>query len=111
MNDQIKPLIGNLCSFAKKRLNFSEPPRLFLRQDSENSKNALGKTAHYNPHDKSITIFITSRHPKDILRSFAHELVHHAQNLRGDLAPEKCGDTKLGYAQSNKHLRNMEKEA
>ena len=27
----------------------------------------------------------SNRHPKDVLRSFSHELVHHAQNCRGDL--------------------------
>ena len=51
-----------------------------------------------------------NRHPKDILRSFAHELVHHTQN-RGDLSPEKIGKMGSNYAQNNKHMRNMEKEA
>ena len=91
MIDTLKPLILKLSSFAQKRMGFEHPPRLFLKNDKENSSNIFGRTAHYDPEDKSITLFMTGRHPKDILRSFAHELVHHTQNLRGDLSPEKCG--------------------
>ena len=111
MFDHLKPLIGKLTAFAKDRMGFQRPPRLFLRNDSENSQKMLGNTAYYDPQEKSITLFTHKRHPKDILRSYAHELVHHTQNLRGDLSTEKCGEMGTGYAQNNKHMRNMEKEA
>ena len=111
MFDHIKPLIGSLATFAKQRMGFHHPPKLFLRQDPKNSNKALGKTAYYNPQQESVTLFITARHPKDILRSLAHELVHHTQNLRGDLSPEKIGQMSKNYAQDNDHMRNMEKEA
>ena len=107
----LKALISNLQSFAQKRFGFERPPKLFLKQDMENAKNAFGKTAYYDPQEESITLFISARHPKDILRSYAHELVHHTQNLRGDLSPEKCGEMGLGYAQNNPHMREMEREA
>ena len=107
----LQPFIDSLQKFAQKRLGFEDPPKLFLKQDQENAKNVFGKTAHYDPSEKSITIFTTGRHPKDILRSIAHELVHHCQNLRGDLNPEKCGDMSVGYAQQNDHMREMEREA
>jgi len=111
MIDQLKPLIGKLTIFAKKRMGFQHPPKLFLRSDSENSQKMLGKTAYYDPKEKAVTLFTHNRHPKDILRSYAHELVHHTQNLRGDLSSEKCGEMGQGYAQDNGHMRNMEKEA
>ena len=111
MIDQLKPLIGKLTIFAKKRMGFEHPPRLFLRSDSENSQKMLGKTAYYDPQEKAVTLFTHNRHPKDILRSYAHELVHHTQNLRGDLSPEKCGEMGQGYAQANGHMREMEREA
>ena len=111
MNNYLKPLIGKLASFAKTRMGFSHPPRLFLKNDLKNSKKPLGRTAFYDPNDQSITLFITARHPKDILRSFAHELVHHTQNLRGDLDPEKVGPMGPNYAQDNKHMRKMETQA
>ena len=97
--------------FAKDRFKFSHPPKLFLKNDIKNGQKPLGKTAYYDPQQESVTLFITSRHPKDILRSFAHELVHHIQNLRGDLNPEKMGSMGKNYAQDNEHMRNMEKEA
>ena len=71
----------------------------------------LGNTAHYDPAQKSITLFITNRHPKDILRSFCHELVHHCQNERGDLSFEKLKTMNKNYAQENEHMRKMEEEA
>ncbi len=111
MIEELKPLIGKLSIFAKERMGFEHPPKLFLRNDSENSKKMLGKTAFYDPNDKAVTLFTKGRHPKDILRSYAHELVHHTQNLRGDLSAEKCGEMGTGYAQNNDHMRNMEKEA
>ena len=100
-----------LTDHCKNELGFERPPKLFLKQDKENALNILGKTAQYNPGDESITLFITNRHPKDILRSLAHELIHHHQNLRGDLTSKKIGKMTPTYAQDNEHMRNMEKEA
>jgi len=108
---ELQPLIDSLQGFAKKRLGFKRPPKLFYKKDPENASNILGKTAYYDPQDESITLFVSNRHPKDVLRSYAHELVHHTQNLRGDLSAEKCGEMGMGYAQTNPHMREMEREA
>ena len=97
--------------FAKDRLKFERPPRLFLKNDPNNAKHALGKTAHYDPANNSVTVFTVGRHPKDIIRSFAHELVHHCQNERGDLAFEKMKSMNNNYAQECPHMRKMEQEA
>ena len=43
----------------------------------------LGKTAHYEPASMEITVYTDGRHPKDMMRSIAHELVHHKQNENG----------------------------
>lgn len=107
----LKPLIHSLQNFAQKRLGFEQPPRLFLKHDEENAKNVFGKTAFYDPNEKAVTIFVTGRHPKDILRSLAHELVHHTQNLKGDLSSEKCGEMGIDYAQQNDYMREMERQA
>jgi hypothetical protein len=111
MIDDLRPLLGKFLTFAKDRLNFQKPPRLFLKRDASNGKCSLGKTAHYDPAEASITLYIINRHPKDVLRSFAHELVHHCQNERGDLAPEKMKTMNQNYAQENDHMRKMEAEA
>ena len=95
--------------FAKERMGFNEPPRLFLKNDNDNANNPLGKTAYYDPNEKSITVYVTGRHPKDVMRSISHELVHHTQCCRGDLEGEH--NTGAGYAQSDDHMREMEREA
>ena len=56
-----------------------------------------------------IVLFVDGRHHKDLLRSLSHELVHHAQNCRGEF--EEGLTTQEGYAQEDGHLRNMEEEA
>ena len=94
---------------AVKKFNIRTTPKLFLRQDKENGAMTLGRTAFYDPSELKIVLYITGRHPKDILRSFAHELIHHVQNERGDLQLGDSSDPQ--YAQKDDHLRKMEMEA
>ena len=104
-----KQKFGDLYKTAKEKYNIQQQPKLILRQDEENAQKIFGRTAHYDPENQSITIYITNRHPKDILRSFCHELIHHVQNERGDL---KLGDASSPtYAQDDDHMRKMEMEA
>jgi hypothetical protein len=111
MIDVLKQLIQQFMPFAQEHIGFADPPRLFLRQDTENANNPLGKTAYYDPDQKSITVYITGRHPKDVLRSLGHELVHHKQNCDGKFDNMSDGDMGEGYAQTNPQLRAMEFEA
>jgi len=107
----IEKLAKSLFGFCHNQLTFKKPPRLFLKTDAQNAKIPFGKTAFYDPSHAAVTVYIAGRHTKDILRSLAHELIHHHQNERGDL--QKCMGSNLGpgYAQKNKDLRDMEKEA
>ena len=105
----LKEALGEVYKVAKQKYNIKNTPKLILREDQDNADNLLGKTAYYNPADMSIVLYITDRHPKDICRSFSHELVHHHQNERGDL---EMGDSSSPtYAQDDKHMRKMEMEA
>ena len=105
----LKEALVEIYKVADKKFNFENVPKLILKQDQTNADNMLGKTAYYNPTDMSIVLFVTDRHPKDICRSFAHELIHHHQNERGDL---EMGDASSPtYAQDDKHMRKMEMEA
>lgn len=105
----LKEALKEVYKVAKKKYKFENTPKLVLRQDQDNADDILGKTAYYNPADMSIVLYITDRHPKDICRSFSHELVHHHQNERGDL---EMGDASSPtYAQDDKHMRKMEMEA
>ena len=101
--------IHSLCDFAQQRLGFEKSPTIFLNHDKRNANNTLGKTGYYDPNTMEIHVFATGRHPKDILRSIAHELVHHNQNEHGHF--NDAGYSGEGYAQKNPHLRKMEREA
>ena len=106
---ELKEALGNIYNTAKQEFGIENTPKLYLRQDTKNAQNLLGKTAYYEPEDQSIIIFITNRHPKDICRSFAHELIHHVQNERGDL--ERGDASQATYAQDDPHMRKIEMEA
>lgn len=107
--ENIQKYADNLVNFFQKRHNIQNKPSINFQKDAQNGQNPLGKTAYYDPEGQSITIYITGRHVKDCLRSVAHELVHHLQNERGDLA--NAGPTTPGYAQEDGHMREMEREA
>lgn len=94
---KLKSSLREFYPYAKKRLGFDRPVRLFLRQDPHNAEQVYGKTAYYDPQEEKVVLYVTNRHPKDILRSFAHELVHHKQNCEGRLSGLTAGD---GYAQT-----------
>ena len=106
---QIEELFHDLGGFAQKRFGFKKPPTLHLVSDGDNASKPLGKTAYYDPQSMAVTISTDNRHTKDILRSFAHELVPHTQNENGML--NDSGYHGEGYAQKNKDLRQSEKEA
>ena len=108
-NPEFNQALGGIYRDAVKKFNIRTTPKLTLKQDKENASKTLGRTAFYDPSELKIVLYITGRHPKDVLRSFAHELIHHVQNERGDL---HIGDaSNPQYAQQDDHLRNMEKEA
>ena len=94
---------------AKEKYDIQQVPKLILRKDEKNGNMLFGRTAFYKPDTQTIVVYTTNRHPKDILRSYCHELIHHVQNERGDL---KMGDASSPkYAQEDEHMRKMEMEA
>ena len=94
---------------AKEKYDIHQAPKLILRKDEKNGNMLFGRTAFYKPDTQTIVVYTTNRHPKDILRSYCHELIHHVQNERGDL---KMGDASSPkYAQEDEHMRKMEMEA
>jgi len=108
-NPEFKQALMGIYKDGCKKFNIRTTPKVILRKDTENGSKTLGRTAYYDPNDLTIVLYISNRHPKDILRSFAHELIHHVQNERGDLHLGNSSDPQ--YAQNDKHLRKMEKEA
>lgn len=75
-------LIGHMVSEGLKIVPL---PEIKIRKDIKESANFFGKTAYYDPTNREIVLYVLSRHPKDIMRSFSHELIHHMQNLENRL--------------------------
>jgi len=100
-------------------LNIKPLPKIkFINNDEKNASDLLGKTAYYNPLDKSITLYTLNRHPKDILRSYSHEIIHHMQNCENRLNGINTTNTnedgalpdieREAYEKGNMILRNWE---
>ena len=118
-NDLNKHILELTKYMVEQGMNIKPLPKVkFVHNDEENANNILGKTAYYNPSDKSITLFTLNRHPKDVLRSFAHEMIHHEQNLDNRLNNISTTNTnedgdlpeieKEAYQKGNMMLRNWE---
>jgi hypothetical protein len=110
----------SLAVFMKDNgMNITPLPKIkVISDDKENASRLLGRTAYYDPNEKSITLYTFGRHPKDVLRSFAHEMIHHEQNLNGALGnigttnTNEDGDLdkieREAYEKGNIMLRNWE---
>lgn len=94
------------------------PKIRFIKDDSENASNFFGKTAYYDPNQRLIILYTMNRHPKDIMRSFAHEMIHHMQNCENRLMDISTDNTnedgalpeieREAYEKGNMIFRNWE---
>jgi len=104
----ILPKLAELTQhMIDKGYNIEPLPGLELIDDDvTNAKDFFGKTAYYDPNTQTIVLYTHGRHPKDIARSFAHEMIHHIQNLEGRL-----GNITTTNTQEDDHLNKIEAEA
>jgi len=105
----IEPHINGMYDHFNQKYGFSKPPVMVFDSDPSNQPNVLGKTAYYDPSTLEIHVYTDGRHPKDMLRSIAHELIHHRQNLEGRL--NVGGYHGEGYYLKNEELKKLEQEA
>ena len=105
----LEQFVSEFFPYSQKQLGFDQPVTIRFESDQNNAGVMLGKTAYYDPDAMEVALYVDGRHPKDVMRSLSHELVHHAQNCRGDF--EDIGGTETGYAQKDPHMRKMEQEA
>jgi predicted nucleotidyltransferase len=108
INDILEQPINDLIKYALKNgYNINPlPDAIFIDNDIENANDLLGRTAHYNPNNHSITLYTLNRHPKDVLRSYAHELIHHIQNLE-----DRLQNISTDNINEDEYLRELEREA
>jgi hypothetical protein len=79
--------LQNFIHFAAKELGLKTLPKISFVGSSENSKSAFG---HFlGTRSASISVRVTERHPIDIMRTLAHELIHYKQKVNGTSQSEK----------------------
>ena len=103
-----KQMIQDLTDYmVEKGRNIEPLPKIeFVDGDIENAKEFLGKTAYYDPNTQTIVLYTEGRHPKDIVRSFSHEMVHHTQFLE-----DRLGDVQTTDTTEDNNLDKIEQEA
>jgi hypothetical protein len=106
----LKQRVVALYTNMAKRLGVKQAPKIVFTQNQANASDPFGKTAYYDQMARLIRVYTSKRHPTDILRSFAHELIHHWQNEHGALPNSKSAN-QGHYAQVDPILRKREMEA
>ena len=107
INDsEYEPYIKSMFDYFKSEgLNIYPYPKIEL--DNSPQDGLFIKTGYYLPSEKKIVIFTQERHIKDCMRSIAHELIHHMQNLEGENMNFGSEDN----VKDNKALEKLEAEA
>jgi phosphopantetheine adenylyltransferase len=93
--------------FIEKYPQLTSLPKIkLIHGDVKNAKDFFGKTAYYDPNTKTIVLYTEGRHPKDLIRSLSHEMIHFIQDQRGDLDNITTQNTT-----EDDYLNKIEKEA
>jgi len=108
INFDFNPLIQSLTkSMENDGLQLKPYPKVkFIHTDFKNADNFFGKTAYYNPNTNEVVLYTLGRHPKDILRSYAHELVHVHQNHE-----DRLNNIETDNVNADSELEQIEREA
>jgi hypothetical protein len=101
--EHLQKIIDKFVPFAKKHLELKSVPKI-LFTSSEKAKEIKSFGQHIG--DK-IKIKVEDRHPMDVLRTIAHELVHHKQDEEGKESGNSHGKPII----NNKRENEANKEA
>ena len=77
MNKKKKLVVANFIKYVKSELGIQNPFKVDMVTVRDNT---LKTYAFYDPNTGSIKVYVKGRGLADILRSIAHEFVHHKQN-------------------------------
>ena len=83
LNDDKKDKLNSFVKFVKKELEIEKVPTISIQAN----RDGLKTTAHYDytKENKIVRVYGKNRALVDIMRSVAHELVHHKQFEEGRL--------------------------
>lgn len=101
------PFLSSILEFMlDKKMRITPIPNIEIKMDIDAATDVFGPTAYYDPSSATVCLYTLGRHPKDILRSFCHEMIHHMQNMEGRLPAFSTTNT-----QEDSDLNEIEKEA
>lgn len=82
MNKLTKYTLVKFIKFIQDELDLNTPFKVQLVADRSDD---LKTYAYYDPSSGLVKVYCKNRGLADVLRSVAHELIHHLQNQRGQL--------------------------
>jgi Zn-dependent peptidase ImmA (M78 family) len=93
LNEEILPvekkneIIKEFVEFAQKKLGLKNLPKLIISYDEKEAQDmkSFGK---YTPETNELRVVAVNRNLADVLRTLAHELIHHKQREDGILKPD-----------------------
>ena len=89
--DDLQTQLEKFAAFCVKKLGIENPPGIQLKRDPEWSRrNAT--FGRYVPETNVMILSVADRHPMDIMRTLAHELVHRNQD-ENEPMPDHAGET------------------
>jgi Zn-dependent peptidase ImmA (M78 family) len=72
--------------FVKDELELEQLPKIKLKKEiTDISQPTFG---YYDTDTKTVYLGLSNRHPLDIIRTLAHELVHYRQDINNELTPD-----------------------
>ena len=87
----IQAQLEKFAAYCSERLGIENAPRIQLKRDPAwSQRNAT--FGRYMPEINTLTLSVANRHPMDIMRTLAHELVHRRQDEIEPM-PGHAGDT------------------
>ena len=108
LNDDKKDKLNSFVKFVKKELEIEKVPTISIQAN----RDGLKTTAHYDytKENKIVRVYGRNRALVDIMRSVAHELVHHKQfeegRLDGPQPPDIGGEIEdEANAKAGQHIK------
>lgn len=86
--------LKSFINFTCDKLGIQEKPSLKYKEPSDQGEQP--SFAAYSPSSREVIVMTKNRHPMDVFRSVAHELVHHKQNEEGRIGKDTAKEGATG---------------
>jgi hypothetical protein len=86
--------LDSFIDFCCDKLSISDKPSLKFKEPTDQGEQP--SFAAYSPGAREVHVMSKNRHPMDIFRSVAHELVHHKQNEDGRIGKDVAKEGATG---------------